>query len=613
MKRSYINPTRLAKIQNTTLCRICSYLRPYRARATGVLACIVAAAVLNLALPWFAKRIVDVAIPRGDLRLLWLYCAGMIAGPVIAGLLQVAQKYGADVIGQGVMFDLRVALYRRLQDMPFAFFTTQAPGESVSRVLNDVQGVGGVVSDTLVDIAQNAIVLVATVVFVFALDWRLALVAVGFLPLFITPTRRVGRRRKALKRSVQERVAELTGILTETLSVSGALLVKVFSGEQTEIDRFEKKSGEIRRLALEQSLVGRWFRLLLGLFEAVGPAIVFGVGGFLVIRSEIPLGTVVAFVTVLKRLYTPASQLANVHVDLLTGYAYFDRVFETLDRPLLSQDSPAAIVPARVKGHIDFRGVSFGYGDGADALSDLTLTIPAGASVAFVGPSGAGKTTLASLVARLYDPASGAVMLDGVDTRHIQLSALRSHLAVVTQETFLFHTTVLENLRYGRPAATQAQVEEAARQAHIHDVIAALPNGYQTLVGERGYRFSGGERQRLAIARAILKDPRILILDEATSALDSAAEQQVQAALAPLLKGRTSLIIAHRLSTIRHADLIVVLDRGRIVERGTHEQLLSQAGLYAWLWSTQARQERRRFPQAVVAPESDRRLTAVRT
>jgi ATP-binding cassette, subfamily B, bacterial len=589
----FMKPTHLPDVDKTTLRRIVSYVTPYSGRAAFVFSCIVLASVLNLALPWFAKRIVDEAIPRGDVHLLWLYCAGMIAGPVAAGFLQVAQKYGAEAIGQDVMFDLRAALYRRLHEMPFAFFVRQAPGESASRVLNDVQGVGGVVSDTLVDIVQNAVVLTATIAFVLALDWRLALVGVGFLPLFIVPTRRVGRRKKLLKRRVQELMAELTGILAETLSVSGALLVKVFGSERIEIERFEKKAAEIRRLALEQSLVGRWFKMLLGLFEAMGPAIVFGVGGLLVIRGEIPLGTVVAFVTVLKRLYNPASQLANVHVDLLTGYAYFDRVFEALDRSVPIHEPASAIAPARIGGRIDFRNVFFDHGDGANVLSEINLTIPAGATVALVGPSGAGKTTLASLIARLHDPTSGAMLVDGVDARQISLRALRSHLAVVTQETFLFHTTVFENLRYGKPSASRAEVEAAARRAQIHDVIAALPDRYDTIVGDRGQRFSGGERQRLAIARAILKDPRILILDEATSSLDSASEHQVQVALAPLLKGRTSLVVAHRLSTVRNADFIAVIDAGRIVERGTHEQLLAQGGLYAWLWHEQARQEPR--------------------
>ncbi len=578
----------LPAVEATTLRRILGYVRPYWQRVLLAISCMVAGAVLNLCLPWFMRRVVDEAIPRGDFTLLWLYCGAMVAGPALAGLIDVAQKYSSELIGQQVMLDLRVALYRQLHAMPFAFFARQQPGEAVSHVLNDVQGVGGAVSGTLVDIAQNVIVLVSTTAFVFALDWRLALVALGFLPLFIVPTRRVGRTRKRIKRTVQARVGELTGILTETLSVSGALLVKVFAGEDTELRRFTAKAEEIKQLSLEQTLVGRWFQLLLGLFEAAGPAIVFAVGGFLVIKGHIALGTVIAFVMVLKRLYGPARQLAGVHVDLITSYAYFERVFGVLDEMPSIHDARSAVALPTVRGRIDFRDVSFSY-DGSDAtLSAINLEVPAGATVAIVGPSGAGKSTIASLVMRLYDASEGSVAVDGIDVRDVTSRSLHENLALVTQETFLFHTTVLENLRYAKPSASLAEVEEAAKRAQIHDVIASLPDGYQTIVGERGYRFSGGERQRLAIARAILKNPRILILDEATSSLDSESERKVQEALAPLCKGRTTLVIAHRLSTIRDADLIVVLDQGHIVERGTHDELMAHAGLYAWLWRVQA-------------------------
>jgi len=572
----------------TTLRRILVYVRPYWRRAALVIGCMAAGAALNLALPWFIRRVVDEAIPQHNLKLLWIYCAAMVAGPALAGLLEVVQKYGAELIGQHVMLDLRVALYRQFNSMPFAYFARQQPGEAVSHVLNDVQGVGGAVSDTLVDVVQNVIILASTTIFVFYLDWRLALIALGFLPLFIVPTRRVGRTRKQLKRTVQARMSELTGILTETLSVSGALLVKVFGGEEAELSRFTTKAEQIKRLSLEQSLVGRWFQMLLGLFEAAGPAIVFAVGGYLVIKGEIAVGTVIAFVTVLKRLYGPARELAGVHVDLMTSYAYFDRVFAVLDRLQSIRDARNATELSNVRGDIALRGVSFAYEDGEETLSNISLDIPAGSTVAIVGPSGAGKSTIASLVMRLYDTTEGSVTIDGLDVRQVTSRSLHQQTAVVTQETFLFHASVLDNLRYARPAATIAEVEDAARRAQIHDLIASLPEGYDTVVGERGYRFSQGERQRLAIARAILKDPRILILDEATSSLDSDSEHKVQQALAPLCDGRTTLVIAHRLSTIRDANLIAVMDQGRIVERGTHDELMAHAGLYAWLWQVQA-------------------------
>ena len=588
MHKTRLNPNDLPSVEVSTLRRILACVKPHRRRAALVISCMVAAAALNLCLPWFMRRIVDEAIPRGDLKLLWLYCGAMIAGPALAGLLDVVQKYSSELIGQHVMLDLRVALYRQFHAMPFAFFARQQPGEAVSHVLNDVQGVGGAVSGTLADVAQNVIVLVSTTAFVFALDWRLALVALGFLPLFIVPTRRVGQTRKRIKRTVQARVGELTGILTETLSVSGALLIKVFGAEDTELGRFTAKAHEIKQLSLEQSLVGRWFQLLLGLFEAVGPAVVFALGGFLVVKGHIALGTIIAFVTVLKRMYGPARQLAGVHVDLMTSYAYFERIFGVLDRMPSIRDASSAIALPATRGHIALRGVSFSYDGTEDTLSQINLEIPAGATVAIVGPSGAGKSTIGSLVMRLYDVSEGSVAIDGVDVRDVTSRSLHDNLAVVTQETFLFHTTVLDNLRYAKPSASLAEVEDAAKRAQIHDVIASLPDGYQTIVGERGYRFSGGERQRLAIARAILKNPRILILDEATSSLDSESERKVQEALAPLCKGRTTLVIAHRLSTIRDADLIVVLDQGHIVERGTHDELMAHAGLYAWLWRVQA-------------------------
>lgn len=591
LKKSIVDPKDIPAVEAATLRRILHHAAPHRWRAAGVVACIVGAAALNLAAPWFVKRIIDVAIPSGNLTLLWLYCAGMVAGPVGAGLLQVVQKYNAESIGQQVMLDLRTKVYRQLHEMPFDFFAKQKPGEAVSHVLNDAQGVGGVISGTLVDLVQNATVLLATLAFIVALDWRLAYVTVAFLPLFIATTRRVGRARKKLKRAVQVRTSELTGILTETLSVSGALLIKVFGREKSEVRRVSEKLEELKRLALEQSLVGRWFQMVLGLFESIGPALVFAIGGAFVIAGHLPLGTIVAFVTVMKRVYGPASQLASAHVDLKVSYAYFDRIFEVMDRTPSIRNAEGALVPTDIHGDVEFRDIELAYNDSGKALAGINLKVRAGSTIGLVGPSGAGKTSLASLVMRLYDSTGGAVLLDGIDVRNINLEALRDRMAVVTQDTFLMNATVLDNLRYAKPSATRSEVEEAAKRAQIHDVIAQLPEGYDTVVGERGYRFSAGERQRLAIARAILKDPRVLILDEATSSLDAGSERKVQEALTPLLRGRTSFVIAHRLSTVRDADCIVVMKHGRIHEQGTHDQLMLQGGLYAWMWRVQARED----------------------
>lgn len=593
MRRTSIDPRDTPGVEIATLRRVLSHVVPYRWQVAIVLACVVGAAALNLLAPWAIARVVDEAIPAADLPLLWILCGCMVAGPVVASLLQMVQKYTAESVGQRVMVDLRVRVYKRLHEMPFDFFAKQKPGEAVSHVLNDVQGVGGVVSGTLVELAQNAVVLATTLAFLVWLNWRLAAVCLVFLPFYVGTTRRVGRARKKLKRAMQARTSEITGTLTETLSVSGALLVKVFGRERAEVGRLKGQLDDLKRLTLEHTLVGRWFQTILGLFESIAPALVFAVGGALVVKGHIPLGTVIAFVAVLKRVYGPASRLASTHVDLKVSYACFDRIFEVMDRAPAIRNAEHRVVPAAVSGNVEFQNVSLAYDDAGDVLSRVNLTVRAGATIGIVGPSGAGKTSLTSLVMRLYDPTDGAVLLDGVDLRRIDIDALRANIAVVTQDTFLLNATVLDNLRYARPAASRHDVEEAARQAQVHEVIASLPSGYDTLVGDRGYRFSAGERQRLAIARAILKNPRILVLDEATSSLDPVSERKVQDALTPLRKGRTSFVVAHRLSTVRDADRIVVMQQGRVAETGSHDELMARGGLYAWMWRVQARDDAR--------------------
>jgi ATP-binding cassette, subfamily B, bacterial len=575
------------QLERTTLRRILGHFRPYRRQVLWVVTSIGLSALAGGLPPLFIKRIVDHSIPKhATTELFWL-CGGMVLGPLLAGLLGVAHKYLAAWIGEQVMYDLRLELFAHVQRQSLAFFANAKPGEVISRVLTDVQGIGQALQDNLVKLLQNALTLTVSVVLIIVLDWRLALVALSALPLFVFPARKVGRQRKQLKKQTQARMAELTGILMETLSVSGVLLIKVFGARKRETRRLRDKALELQQASLHQNLVGRWFQMLMKLFEDLGPALVYGVGGYLVIKNEVGLGTVLAFVALLKKLYSPASDLAGVHVDIVTSYGYFDRVLAVLDLEPAIKNTPNAITLDEVSGALRFEDVSFSYGDATATLSNIDLDIAPGESVAVVGPSGAGKSTLAALTLRLYDPSSGRILLDGHDYRDIKLKTLRQHIAVVSQETYLFHASIADNLRYARPEATTEELEQAARAAQIHELIAGLPEGYATLVGERGYRLSGGERQRIAIARAILANPRILILDEATSALDSTNEKLIQVALEPLLAGRTSLIIAHRLSTIQKANRIVSIDQGRIVEIGNHRTLLERRGLYARLYAQQ--------------------------
>ena len=569
--------------------RIARYLLPAWKPSALILLCIASSAVLGLIPPLLIREVIDRAIPAHDGKLLDWLVAGMIAAPLLAGLIGVWQNYLITVMGQGVMFDLRNQMYDRLLRQSLRFFTVTKSGEILSRLQNDVGGVQGVVTGTMMSLATNSIVVASTLFVIFRMDWRLSLVAISVLPLFILPTRRVGQARKRLSKETQERLAELTAYMQETLSVSGYLLTRLFGAQDYERRRYRDKASAVRDLQIRQSMVGRWFIMWILMFASIGPALIYLVGGHEIIAGKITLGTIVAFVAYLGRLYMPASALVNVHVEIMSAVALFRRIFEYLDLEPEIADAAHPRHLERPRGELRFEDVSMSYQPGAPTLEQVSFEARPGQMVALVGPSGAGKTTLTYLATRLYDPGAGRVTFDGTDLRELALSDLARWTAKVTQETTLFHATVEENLRYAKPDATREELERACRLAQLHDVIAALPKGYETVVGERGFKLSGGEKQRLAIARVLLRDPRLLILDEATSSLDSRNEALIQAALVPLLEGRTSLVIAHRLSTILSADVILVLDRGRIVERGTHDQLLARGGLYAKLHEEQFR------------------------
>ena len=577
------------KVTKALLNRVFSYLKPYSGRLALVILCIAASSFFTLLPSILTGRIIDEGLVKRDLRALVFYIVLSLGVTLGANLIGVAESYINTWIAQHITYDMRNQMYRHLQRMSQGFFTTNNQGDVITRMTSDIDGVQQVITSTFTSILSNVITLIIAMIAMFRKNWILALIGMVVVPLFTLPTRRAGKTRWKFANESQACNDEINGILNETLSVSGQLLSKLFVREDYEYSRYEQANGRMIRLNIREGMAGRWFRVVLSTFTGIGPMLIYLVGGLLMIRrgDGLTIGDITVLVALLGRMYMPVNSLLNIQVDWMRSMALFSRIFEYFDIPVEIQNAPDAVTPPHAEGNVCFEHVGFGYEPGRPVLKDVSFTLRAGHSVAIVGPSGSGKSTIVNLIPRLYDVWEGCVSLDGTDVRRLDLAFLRGQVGVVSQETYLFNGTIRDNLLYARPDATEAQMEQALKQANIWDFVQNQPEGLDAMVGNRGLKLSGGEKQRLSIARVLLKDPTIFIFDEATSALDSISEQKIQQAIDPIIQSRTSILIAHRLSTILAADEILVVRDGEIVQRGTHQELVAREGVYRELYQTQ--------------------------
>lgn len=570
-----------------TLRRALGLFRQHWALGLLLVFIITLSSLVGLVPPLLIRRILDDALPQRDGTEVNVLVVVMVVSALLGSLLGVAQSWLSNLMGQGVMESMRNRLYAHLQRMPLRFFISTRSGEVMSRVTSDVNGVQDVVTNTFGSMLSNLITAVSTIALMMVLDWRLSLLGIAALPLFIWPTRKVGRMQRDMATQQQQRMADLSAHLQESLSVNGALLTKIFGQEEHQLNRFTTINHELRQLSIRRALVGRWFFMFLGLFGVLAPALTYWYGGHAVISGDMQVGTMVALAAYLARLFGPVTQLFSLNVTVESSLALFERLFEYLDLPFEIEERPGAVDLPRAEGRIEFQDVSFKYVEQSWALRDLSFTAEAGQVVALVGPSGAGKTTISYLVPRLFDVNEGAVLLDGVDVRELTLASLARNIAMVTQEPFIFHAGLRENVAYSRPDASDEEIRRVIDDVRLGELVGRLPDGLDTIVGERGYRLSGGEKQRLSIARVLLNDPPVLVLDEATNSLDSESEMAVQGSIAKLMRGRTTIVIAHRLSTVVAADKILVIENGRLVGMGSHTELLATNHLYGRLYNAQ--------------------------